>query len=649
MAAICGALRFDGGEASAGEILRILGRMAHRTPDGRNAWASGAAALGHGALHATPESCLERQPLRLQRWSLVVDGRVDDRPALARALGLDAASLSTTSDAELFGLAWLRWREEFWQHVTGDFALAAWDRESGELFLARDRVGVRPLMYATTPRGLVFASEAEALLGWPGVSAEPDEDRLAQALVDGFDDDDPAASWYRDIRRLRPGECMRVGADGTVHLRRYWTLAPLPLLRLRDAGEYVEAFREVFDVAVRCRLRSTTPPALMLSGGIDSAAVLASARALRESGHPQVLRPVAVVADAEFGRDESRNIEAMLSQVDSEACIRLVPPDFGALQGFDDFAARTMDHAHPTDNSVLLPMLVANAASQAGSRVLLDGIDGDLALLTPDDYAARLLVAGRPREAWQEACAASRVNTYLTGSPPLRILARGLASRMEPTAVALLRYRLRHWRNGEDWLGDLVDRDWARRLRIRQRRLSMSMADRRLRTLRTHAGYLCHVWWAPGFTRGMECFDHAVAKSGLEAWHPWADLRVLEFLLRVPLEFKVREGWTKYLARAAYSDPLGGVAWHSGKEHLGPLVTAAILASSARLVQQGLDEAGHWLEGVVDAGAITRLQSLWSGRRDVPWDGMDEVLRVATLSRWRRWTSAAVSTAPGQG
>ncbi|MEJ1715139.1 asparagine synthase-related protein, partial [Escherichia coli] len=88
-----------------------------------------------------------------------------------------------------------------------------------------------------------------------------------------FDDEDRSGTLYRDIQRLLPGEVLEAAADGRVALRRYWAFGPLEPLRLPSHDACVEAFRAVFDDAVRVRLRSPTTPALMLSGGIDSAAI----------------------------------------------------------------------------------------------------------------------------------------------------------------------------------------------------------------------------------------------------------------------------------------------------------------------------------------------------------------------------------------
>ena len=165
MAAISGVLRFDGAPVAGAVVQRIAGRMAHRSPHGVRLHDAGALALAHGALHASLQAHLEMQPAALPDGALLVaDGRIDDRQALARALGIECASLPSIGDARLFAQAWLRWREELWRHVLGDYALAVWEPARARLTLLRDRIGVRPLYWARTPAMLAFASEPEALL-----------------------------------------------------------------------------------------------------------------------------------------------------------------------------------------------------------------------------------------------------------------------------------------------------------------------------------------------------------------------------------------------------------------------------------------------------------------------------------------------------
>lgn len=627
MAAIAGVLRFDGAPVAAELVGRIAGRMRHRSPDGIRIHDAGAVALASGALHASPYSALERQPAGLPEggW-LVVDGRMDDRHAVAASLGLDRAALAAVGDAQLFALAWTRWREELWRQVLGDYALAVWEPGRGRLSLVRDRIGVRPLYWARTSSMLAFASEAEALLGIDGIPAEPNPDRVASNLVPIFDDGDRGATLYRHVRRVMPGEVLEADASGRVALRRYWSFAPLEPLRLPSHQAYIEAFREVFDDAVRVRLVSNTMPSLMLSGGIDSAAVHASA--LRQD---LPLRRVSVVADQPWAEEERRNIEALLAQ--SPDGLRLPIPGLEQLIDLPALVHEVFDHAHPVLNTILLPMVLNQAAAGAGSQAVLDGIDGDLVMSSPNNYVGRLALAGHPLVAWREARAAAATHTYLKHRAASGVAAWAVASRLEPQWLAVGRYHLADALAGASPYSGLLHPDLVSSLRLRDRTLEQRIRLRADPALRDWTSYRHWIWTNPGMMRGMEGFDLAAARFGLEARHPWSDQRVVDFFLRVPMDVVVRDGWTKHVARGAYASSLGGVAWHSEKKHLGPQVTRTLLEAGAPWVDEALVDATGTLGAWICLEELARLREGWRvGTQHPPPN--DRILQLATLSRW---------------
>lgn len=627
MAAISGVLRFDGAPR-AGEYLRqVSARMQHRSPDGIGVWDGGAIALAFGALHATPQALFDQQPVALADGAvLVMDGRIDNRPALADELSIDRTTLAKTGDAALFAQAWLRWREELWRHVLGDYALAIWEPARQRLSLVRDRIGVRPLYWARTPSMLAFASEAEGLTGVGDIPAEPNLDRVASNLVPIFDDGDRGATLYRDIRRVMPGEILEADVRERVTLRRYWSFAPLEPLRLASHAAYIEAFREVFDDAVRVRLVSPTTPALMLSGGIDSASIHASA--LRQN---LALRRVSVVANQDGAEEERTNIETLLAQVPDP--LRLPIPGLEGVVDLPALVREVFEHAHPVRNSIILPMLVNQAAALQGSRVVLDGIDGDLVMSTPDNYIGRMALAGHPFAAWREARAAAKSHTYLKHLSASRIFAWGVASRLEPRWLAHWRYRLSDLRAGAKPFLGLLHPDLVASLRLRERTLEQRIHLRSDPSLRDWTGYRHWVWANPGLMRGMEGFDLAAARFGIEARHPWCDQRVIDFFLRVPMDVVVRGGWTKHVARAAYAPVLGTVAWHSGKQHVGPQVTRSLLSLGTDHVESAIRLACDDSRCNFDFGAITVMGQAWGGGKQ----GLTvhrRLLEAVTFIRW---------------
>ena len=244
-------------------------------PNPATASADHTVALGHRLLRTTPEDAFELQPLVLpnEAW-LVADARIDNRADLASALDLESTHLPTTPDSLFVLRAWQRWGEDCVQHLTGSFAFAVWQPRRERFVLARDHSGDRPLYFRKTPNSFLFATSARAIRQSPGVSSELDDQQLARDLV-GLPPEYPKTR-FREIGMLAPGHYLTVDRSSVQHLR-HWRIFSLPETRFHRDEDYASRFREIFDQAVGCRLRTTGAVASELSAGLDSAAVTATA------------------------------------------------------------------------------------------------------------------------------------------------------------------------------------------------------------------------------------------------------------------------------------------------------------------------------------------------------------------------------------
>jgi len=239
-------------------------------------------ALGYYGLHTLPEDRFEQQPL----WSadrsacLVADVRLDNRSDLARELQL--VQPEALADSAFLLEAWLRWGSACVDHLTGAFAFAVWTPSRQELFAARDHAGERPLFYHRSDTLFALASMQTGLLALPGVPREWNESHIAAWLA-GVKPD-RTDSFFRSIRAVPPGHFVRTTAEG-VECRQYWHPLNARPIRFKRDEEYAEALRELLDRATEARLRSVKPIGSLLSSGLDSGAVTASAaRLLGERG-----------------------------------------------------------------------------------------------------------------------------------------------------------------------------------------------------------------------------------------------------------------------------------------------------------------------------------------------------------------------------
>src|SRR4029453_17668353 len=274
MSAIAGLHRTDGPLLAGHEVERMISALGHRAPDGTASWSRESVGLAYGGLWTTSEAVHETQPLTRGPCVIVADARLDNREELATALD----TYGVLGDAELILRAYLRWGEACPPKLLGDFAFAIWDGANRRLFCARDHIGVKPFYYHQAPGTFLFASEIKALLTNPTVPYSLNRVRVADHLVGLFDDQ--KATFYRDIYRLPAGHALTVSRERT-RIWSYWTLDAVRELRLGSDEAYAEAVREGFTAAVKSRLRSRRPVGSLLSGGLDTASIVATARSLR--------------------------------------------------------------------------------------------------------------------------------------------------------------------------------------------------------------------------------------------------------------------------------------------------------------------------------------------------------------------------------
>jgi len=273
MSAIAGIWSFDGGTPAVPSCREMLQALRVYGGDDCAQYDSDSLSMGRCLLRLLPEDGFDRQPLSADGvTALVADVRLDNREEIAAGVGLSRQQTAVMADSEVLLAAWLRWREECVDHLSGAFSFAVWNQKEQHLFLARDHTGERPLFYASSGNNFAFSSMPKGLHRLPFVGAEVNEDYIARYLT--LANIPIEQTVFRHMQRLPAGCSLRVRRDET-KLSRYWRTDHLADLRLGSAAEYLECFREKFDRAVRVRLRTRGGIGAQLSGGLDSGAVAA--------------------------------------------------------------------------------------------------------------------------------------------------------------------------------------------------------------------------------------------------------------------------------------------------------------------------------------------------------------------------------------
>jgi asparagine synthase (glutamine-hydrolysing) len=287
MCGIAGIVNIRGRPMERTEIERLTDLVAHRGPDGSGYWFSAErnVALGHRRLAIIDPGAGGYQPMLSDdgRHVIVFNGEIYNFLELRRELEARGAIFRTQSDTEVILAAWRAWQEGMLLRFNGMWALAIYDTQTKDLFLARDRFGIKPLLYAMTAEHFVFASEQRALVRSGLFATSIDIDVARRLMLDAFGVEGSERTLCREVRRLQAGHFMWL-RQGRLEIRRWWcTLDHLPELPKTETGR-VERFGELFRDAVALRMRSDVPIGTCLSGGFDSSAVICAMSAHEKAG-----------------------------------------------------------------------------------------------------------------------------------------------------------------------------------------------------------------------------------------------------------------------------------------------------------------------------------------------------------------------------
>jgi asparagine synthase (glutamine-hydrolysing) len=552
---------------------------------------------------------------------LFTDIRLHDRQGLDR---------NATTDVARACRAYERWGDDCADRLIGDFAFALKEERSGRVFAARDPLGAKPLYYRVSRGAISFAGTAAGIGATDGLPLELDETRIADVLVPELEARDRTSTFYRDVLRLPPGH--RLVFDGRhAIVTPYWRPDPSRELRLASDDDHVEAFRDVFGEAVRCRADGAAGS--MLSGGLDSSAIVGFASALRrrEGGAP--LSTISAVSD-DPACEESRCVRSVLTLPGLDPSV--VRPS--EIDGFRDVVAGFLSSMEePFDASMVLPLVVYAAARRRGLTAVLDGVDGDCVASLEPDYLGGLLSGGSWGTALREARGVARFyrGTHAPWSSAPRLILANAGRAWAPELVRAASRRLRRSGRLSAALSDTIASDELVEragLRDRLEALWAHRASPARSPRERHAIELTH----PNIGAALERYHRVAASQGIEARHPFMDRRVVELCLALPWDLKVRGGWSKFIVRRACAGLLPDeVSWRRGRwVRLGPRFLAAAVATSGAFIAREAEEGFAQLAPYVDRGKLRRLWTAFR-RGDDP-SVAETVWQAAALNCWVR-------------
>lgn len=538
MCGIAGTYHLGSGPPAGDRMATALDRLAHRGPDDRGLYRAGRALLGHCRLSIIDTSAAGHQPFTDEggRYTMAFNGEVFNFPELRAGLEAQGHRFRSRTDTEVVLRLYTLMGGSFLQELNGFFALAIHDAEDDTLLVARDRFGVKPLLWTEHGGTLHFASELRALqaLGAPGAL---DPASLRQYFTYHYI---PAPdSILQGVHKLEPGELLRVGPGGVQRERWYdlvgaaarTPLPPDPAARLR----------ELLDDAVRCRLVSDVPVGTFLSGGLDSSIVSALARRHK----PDLCTFSIGYADDPYF-DESAHAEAVARHIGSDHhTFRLTRDDLAAA--YPDFL-QAIDE--PFADSSALPSFLLCRATRRHVTVALSGDGADEVFGGYRKHQAELRLA-RPG-ALEKAVVAL--------GPLWRVLPRSRNGALPDAVRKLDRFaRAARGTAAQRWLSlAAFDTDGDADALLPQPATPHPLAAREHHMARGTA-------LLPGLQGHLLADVHTVLPNdmlhkvdltsmahALEVRTPFLDRRVVELAFALPVALKLRRGTGKALLREAF-------------------------------------------------------------------------------------------------
>ena len=346
MSGIVGIFRRDGAPVERSLLRSLTHFLSYRGPDARDVWSDGEVGFGHTMLRTTHESVNESQPASLDgRFYITADARLDDRAELETKLDRAERRIRRNApDPELILHAYAAWGEECVRHLRGDFAFAIWDARRRTLFCARDHFGVKPFYYSDLGELFLFSNTLDCVRLHPEVSDDFNEAAIADFLLFGLNCD-LATTTFRDIQRLPPAHVLTVSPEG-LRIDRYWSVPTDGRIRYHRDADYIEHFQVLMRAAVADRLR-TDRAGVLLSGGLDSSSVAATARELSaKSSAPVDLRAFTVTYESLFADRDGEHARKAAEFLGMP--VRCLPMD--GLQPFERWDDPQLNWPEPVDD-----------------------------------------------------------------------------------------------------------------------------------------------------------------------------------------------------------------------------------------------------------------------------------------------------------
>ncbi|MCP8968252.1 asparagine synthase (glutamine-hydrolyzing) [Ectobacillus ponti] len=567
-------------------VAAMAETLAKRGPDDTNVWTTKHAAFGHKRL-VVVDPVGGRQPMTRAKhentYTICYNGELYNTEDIRKVLLQKGYTFQGHSDTEVLLTSYIEWGEDCVEHLNGIFAFAVWDEQKEKLFIARDRLGVKPLFYKEDDGRLLFGSELKAILKHPDVEAAVTYEGLAEVFGLG-PSRSPGHGVFAGVQELRPAHALTFTKDG-LKVWRYWNVKSMP--HTDSFEETVQKVRFLLQDAITRQLVSDVPLCTFLSGGVDSSAITAFAAMAYQNDNKPALHTYSI--DYE---DNDKYFQSNAFQPNSDApFIDLMSQTFG-----------TQHHRCVISNE----MLAEHLREAVIVRDLPGMADVDSSLLWFCREIKKDFVVSLSGECADE----------IFGGYPWFYRTDAMQSNNFP------------WMRSTAAREGLLKQEWREKLKLReyvQQRYDETVLETPVLEGESEADakrrelfYLNMVWF---MTTLLDRKDRMSMGASLEVRVPFADHRLVEYVWNIPWEMKMHEGREKGLLRKALEDVLPHDILYRKKSPYpkthNPHYTKAVTGWLSELLQ----EKDSMLHVFFDQSQLQELITTEGKVFTVPWYG----------------------------
>ncbi len=600
--------------ATIGQLGTAITELEMLGPDGISTWAEENAAFAHFALHTTPEAAFEEWPLQNAKGDvLVADARLDNRNDLIRMLSYSPSGAAPITDAELILAAHAKWGNKAPSYLIGDFAYALWNKTERVLRLVCSPFGMKGLYYRITSDGVFFASTLRGVMALAPHNLTTNLSWVASFLTLKMDYLFNESVYY-EIKKVPAAHWVQLNLQtGSQHSERFWDLTPdNSYTKWRD-DEWVEAFRDCFETAVKASLRSAGPIAMSMSGGLDSSSIALVAHRLMHDQNMLEKKSVYALTDRmpEWPEtDESQYRNEVVSYLNHFHCQWVEPKQAWTWEQVD----KRQRH---TSTPMGLPNIFTidtrlETAKTKGCKIMISGMGGDI-VTGGEDYGILEAFLSLP---WALRLQEWRYFARGTLSGHVKLAKRVLR---EQFPKKLVTFWLKHRQGPKLYNQRCEEAANRKKVVIKTKSDTTRLQD-----------FLRVVMFSPLYVHPLEEVAEYYLLQGIERRCPFYDRRLIELIFQAPTRLRISKGTTRVLHKRALKDDLPAL-----------LFTRNSKADFTRFTADSVSRTDHVRARTLPSDSIMKTEgwlneAIWQQWAANPERAMRTVYlhRIAHLENW---------------